>query len=44
MKQADSLASSGNHCAHNLQPPLPASDVEKLLADVGDFLVRHPLP
>ena len=43
MKQVDAMTAVGNHCAHNLQPPLEAPDVEKLLQDVATFLAQHPL-
>lgn len=43
MKWVDTMAAAGNHCAHSIQPPLPESDVRKLLTDVQDFMIRHPL-
>lgn len=36
------MASTGNTAAHNL-PGLTHAAVERLIRDVGDFLVRHPL-
>jgi hypothetical protein len=44
MQQVTAFATAGNHCAHNNEPPLPATDVRRFLDDVRDFLLRHPLP
>jgi hypothetical protein len=43
MKQVDVMATAGNHCAHNTDPPLTSADVRQLLTDVAGFLQRHPL-
>jgi hypothetical protein len=43
-KNVDLMAGRGNYCAHNEQPPLPATDVETLIRDVTSFLANHPLP
>jgi len=43
MKYVDAMAAVGNLAAHN-KPELKKEDVERLLRDVGDFLVRFPLP
>lgn len=44
MKQVDVLADIGNHCAHNNKPERTPAEVQKFLADLHDFLNRHPLP
>ena len=44
MQDVTTMATAGNHCAHNQQPPLSQADVEKLHRDVTGFLVRQPLP
>lgn len=44
MKQVEYLADAGNRCAHNVQPPLSKTDIERLIRDVTDFVARHPLP
>jgi hypothetical protein len=44
MQNITAMATAGNHCAHNDQPPLSKTDVDKLYRDVGDFLIRSPLP
>jgi len=43
MQQVTAMAVAGNHCAHNLAPPLSPADIKRFLTDVRDFLVRHPL-
>jgi hypothetical protein len=42
MKHLESLGAVGNDAAHNV-PSLKVSDVERLLRDVRDVLLRHPL-
>ena len=42
MKHIESLASVGNDAAHN-NPTLRQTDVERLLRDVRDILVKYPL-
>jgi len=42
MKHIESLASVGNDAAHN-KPTLAEPDVKRLLRDVRDILVKHPL-
>jgi hypothetical protein len=42
MQDATALATAGNHCAHNNDPPLSKDDVTWLLRGVRDFLVRNP--
>jgi hypothetical protein len=44
MQSVTAMATAGNHCAHNLQPPLSREDVENLLRGVRNFLVRHAVP
>lgn len=44
MQNITAIATAGNHCAHNVQPPLTEDDVKKLHRDVADFLLRNPLP
>jgi len=43
MQGVTAMATAGNHCAHNDQPPLSGQDVQKCLDDVRAFLIRHPL-
>jgi hypothetical protein len=43
MQQVTSMATAGNHCAHNLPPPLSKAQVRRLIDDVRDFVARHPL-
>ena len=43
MQGVTGMATAGNHCAHNNEPPLSGPDVKKFLGDVRDFLVRTPL-
>ena len=43
MQGVIAMATAGNHCAHNSQPPLAPQDIQKLLDDIRGFLVRHPL-
>ena len=38
----DAMATVGNEAAHN-KPGLKGEDVERMLRDVREFLVRHPL-
>jgi hypothetical protein len=42
MKHIESLAAVGNDAAHNI-PSLITSDVERLLRDVREILIKHPL-
>ena len=42
MKQVDALASIGNHCAHNDQPPLDSDRIMTFLRDIREFITRHP--
>ena len=42
MKHIESLAAIGNDAAHN-RSSLSAIDVERLLRDVRDVIVKHPL-
>ena len=42
MKHVESLAAVGNNAAHN-KPELTQSDVDRLLRDVRDFLLRNPV-
>lgn len=42
-KQVDSLAGKGNHCAHNVQPPLSQNEIELFLVNLRAFLASHPL-
>ena len=44
MHSVTAMATAGNHCAHNVAPPLTAGEVEKFLDDVQHFLSNHPLP
>jgi hypothetical protein len=44
MQSVTLMATAGNHCAHNLQPPLSREEVENLLRGVRNFLVRHAVP
>jgi hypothetical protein len=44
MQNVTAMMTAGNHCAHNVQPPLSKPDVQKLHRDLTDFLVRNPLP
>ncbi len=43
MQQVTALAATGNHCAHNVEPPLGEDDVKRFLRDVREFAVRHPI-
>ncbi len=43
MKQVEALAVTGNHCAHNDDPPLEKARLETFLRHVREFLTRHPL-
>jgi hypothetical protein len=43
MKQVESLAGIGNHCAHNVQPPLDAERICAFLRDIREFITRQPL-
>lgn len=42
MKHIESLAAIGNNAAHN-KPELSQTDVDRLLRDVRDFLLRNPV-
>ncbi len=43
VRSVDLIASAGNHCAHNNQPPLGESDIRRLIRDVIEFIGHHPL-
>jgi len=43
MQQATALTTVGNHCAHNVQPPLEPGRVGVFLRDVREFVVRNPI-
>ena len=42
MKHVEAMAAIGNDAAHN-EPSLSKSDVDRLLRDMREFMVRHPL-
>jgi hypothetical protein len=43
MQQVSALAATGNHCAHNAQPPLDGDRIKTYLRDVREFIIRHPI-
>jgi hypothetical protein len=42
-KNVDAIAGEGNHCAHNVQPPLSEDQIKGLIQKVQSFLIQHPL-
>jgi hypothetical protein len=44
VQAVNSLSRVGEHCRHNVQPPIQPGEIKRFITSLGEFISGHPLP